>query len=322
MQPDNQREYDHIEKELRTQDPLSTIEHGLRHEVVADLRHDTQRIDDILATDETLNRHEKSELYEMGVNLRLDWLYAADGGRNAPLSVFQKEANETEEFINQAKHHAAEKFKNNPTVMWDLQTKWLDLETYHAHRLLKASQTTLKDTQAEGKVRELANLRMERVMRSSAVMMRDMQRYMKGVGSLAQDTRGMLYEHMLTTYARYQTYDAENFDEVFVRTALSREDRPWNKHAYPKRAFDIVIETKEGTRLLQAKNHDNDDEYADPIEKVKDTSFGHTMNDMDSFIKDFNILVMNTGDIKMRERTQQAGRHLDAVFGAQLAAAN
>ena len=322
MQPDNRREYRQIETELRAQDPLSTVEHGIGAEQTDLIHEDIGRIDHILETDKTLSYTEKQQLYDMGINLRLDWMYADDGGKNLDFPKFEAEAKATGEFFGKAMGHAKERSDYDPTIAWGVQTKWLDLEAYRAHRYLKESETTFKGTPKAAQAREAGNLKMEKVLRSSAAMMLDMEPHAHGEGQLGKDTRGLLYEHMITTYARYQTFDAENFDDVFVRTALSREDRPWNGHVTPKRSFDIVIESAEGTRLLQAKNYDNSDEYAAPIEKVKDTAFARTRHDLREYVKDFNILVANMGDEKVRERTAHAGNHLDNVFGKQLAEAS
>lgn len=323
MQPENRQEYRHIEQEVRTQDPLSTIEFGLNQEQVETVREDIGRIDEILATDTTLSFTEKQKLYDMGINLRLDWMYADKGGKNLDFPRFEAEAKESAAFITKAAEHAAERKEQDPTILWSVQTKLFDLEAFRAHRYLKESETTFKGLPDAAKARAASNLKMEKVLRASANMMREMEPIAHGEGDLAQDTRGLLYEHMITTYARYKTFDDENFDDIFVRTALSREDRPWNGYAFPKRSFDIVIETPEGTRLLQAKNYNNEDKYAHPIEKVKDLRFGDTLHDMRDYIRDFNVLVMNMGvsDDRIRERTEKAGNRLDAVFGRQLAEA-
>lgn len=323
MQPENRQEYRQIEQELRTQDPLSTIEYGVSSEQADVLRQDIGRIDEILATDKTLSYTEKQNLYDMGINLRLDWLYAENGGKNLDFPRFEAEAKESVEFFAKAAEHAHERRENDPTILWNVQTKLFDLEAFRAHRYLKESETTFKGLPQAAKAREAANLKMEKVLRASAAMMREMEPIAHGEGDLGSDTRGLLYEHMITTYARYQTFAAENFDDIFVRTALSREDRPWNGKVTPKRSFDVVIDTPEGTRLLQAKNYDNQDEYAAPIEKVKDLHFGETLHDMRDYIRDFNILVSNMGvsDDRIRERTEKAGSRLDFVFGQQLAEA-
>lgn len=323
MQPENRQDYRQIETQIRTQDPLSTIEYGVDTAQTNVLRTDIGRIDEILATDETLSYTDKRKLYEMGINLRLDWLYAEQGGKNLDFPQFEAEAKEAVTFLGKAAEHAASRKEQDPTILWGVQSKLFDLEAFRAHRYLKESETTFKDLPQAAKAREAANLKMEKVLRNSAVMMRDMEPFAHAEGELGSDTRGLLYEHMITTYARYKTFAAENFDEVFVRTALSREDRPWNGKITPKRSFDIVIDTPEGTRLLQAKNYNNEDEYAAPIEKVKDLHFGETLHDMRDYIKDFNILVANMGvaDDRIRERTEKAGIRLDQVFGRQLAEA-
>lgn len=324
MQPDNRREYRSMETELRAQDPLSTIERGIGPEQTDVVARDIDRIDTILETDKTLSFTEKRQLYDMGINLRLDWMYSDDGGKNLDFPQFEARAKEAVGFINKAAEHAHHRKENDPTLLWNVQTKLFDLEAFRAHRYLKESETTYKGLPQAAKAREAANLKMEKVLRASAAMMRDMEPIAHAEGDLGSDTRGLLYEHMITTYARYQTFADENFDEVFVRTALSREDRPWNGKITPKRSFDVVIETAEGTRLLQAKNYNNQDEYAAPIEKVKDLHFGETLHDMRDYIRDFNILVANMGvsDDRIRERTEKAGTRLDRVFGQQLADAS
>lgn len=196
--------------------------------------------------------------------------------------------------------------------------KGLDLLGYRAHRALKESQTTLRGTPSGENVRALANKGMEVALRQSARLMKDMEVTANMDGKLGEDTRGLLYELMVTTYARYQTFDRENFDDVFVRTALSREDRPWNGHVYPKRSFDIVIDDGSNTRYLQAKTYNNTDEYAAPIEKVMDKRFHRTRADLRKYVADFNVLVTNSPDPNAQSRIQAAGRELDRVFGAML----
>lgn len=318
MQPDNKHEYDLIEAKQRHLDPLSEVPEAYVDSITSDIN----KIDDILASDETLTYREKTELYTMGINSRLDWLYSESGGKEMQFSEFEAAAKDTEGFMAMAEKHTAGREGFDPTDAWAVRIKALDLTAYRAQRYLKESQTTFKDTPKEPQLREFANSKMQTALRGATHLMRSMEARAHGDGRLAQDSRGVLYELMMTTYARYQTFDQENFDEVFVRTALDREDRPWNGHAYPKRSFDIVIEAGENTQFLQTKNYNNTDEYAHPIHKVQDTRFGRTLHDLKKYVADFNILVGNSGDPHVRDRVSRAGRELDDVFGIQLAEAS
>lgn len=317
MQPDNRREYRVIEEDLRSYNPIETVEVSFDDtELVSSLQHDIGRIDHILESDHTLTYEEKADLYEMGVNLRLDWLYAKHGGKSLDMAPFEVEAKSAEEFIKRAEEHAKKREHVNPLALWQLQIKELDLGALRTHRYLKESQTTLKGTPGEARVRDIANANMQQILHASAALMKRMEPEAHGEGQLGRDTRGVLYELMLTTYARFQTYEEESFDEVFVRTALSREDRPWT-NANPKHSFDIVIERPTEAELLQAKNHKNSEIYQAPIRKVSDPTFGRTLSDLRSYVDAFHILTDNS--VKPDDpRTILANRRLRATFGKHL----
>lgn len=299
-------------------DPLVTVENGLNYDELDELRMGISRVDRMLATDHSLKYDEKKRLYNLGANMRLDWLYAEMGGKSLTFAAFEAEAKEAARFIGQAAEHAKDRQHTNPVDLWGLHMKSLDLMAYRGHRYLKESETTFKGTLDAEKLRTFADSKMQQALHGSTQLMRQMERVAHGDGMLARKARGTLYELMLTTYARYRTYDREEFDKIFVRTALEREDAPQNNHVWPKRGFDIVIESAANTTLLQAKNYDNQDEYATPIYKVMDLAFGRTLHDLRDHVADFTILTANSSDPNTRERTRKAGQRLDAVFGRQL----
>lgn len=318
MQPTNRIAVSQIETDQYTKDPLETIEHGLMDQELSSLRKHIERIDRVLDTDKSLTYDDKMRLYKLGADMRLDWLYAEHGGKQLEFARFEAEAIEAATFFGRAANHAKQKEKTNPIDSWGIHMRALDLTAYRAHRYLKESETTFKGTQDAKILRNFADSKMQQSLSGSVSLMRQMETFAHGEGMLARKTRGTLYELMLTTYSRYGTYDREDYDQVFVRTALTREDAPRNNHTYPKRGFDIVIESAANTTLLQAKNYDNTDEYATPIYKVVDTRFGRTLHDLRDYVADFTILTANSSDPLTRERTEKAGRRLDAVFGTQL----
>jgi hypothetical protein len=324
MQPENRSAYNAIEEDFRAQDPLETVVPGYDDEQLAKAtREDIGRIDSILDTDTSLTAVERRQLNDMGMNLRLDWLYAESGGRSLPMQQFVGETKHAETFIKKAAAEAYEVHDKHPQDFWQTQVKLLDLRAFAAHRYAADSQTTLKGTPNGQKLFGFSQDIMKSVISDSIRLMKDLDKFAHGSTETAQDARGSLYELMILTYARMKHYEDQDFDKAFVRSALSREDRPWNKHAYPKRAFDIAIE-REGEEpiLLQAKNHNSDKEYAQPIRKVQDTQFGRTMDNLPKFIMDFSLLLDNPTDPLMKAPLIKAERRLDEVFGTQIGKEN
>lgn len=321
MQPENTREYRQIERYLRSYDPLATTEEGYDDsELAQNARIDIARVDGMLATDPTLTAKERNELYLMGGNLRLDWLYANSGGTMATLEDFNNQVAEANDFFIKGGKEAMQSHEQHPQRLWGLTIKHLDLLALSAFRNAQDSQDILKGTVQESTAWTLADNQMKSVLHRSVGLMRDMQHYAVGDTDMAQDTRGLLYETLLVGYARLQTYENESFDKVFVRSALDREDRPWNGHVYPKRSFDIVINEPQGNRLLQIKNYDNHDEYAVPIEKITAEKFAHTLHNLPRYTADFDLLIRNPSDPHLREQLNAAGRRLDQEFGSKLGA--
>lgn len=316
MQNENQRAVKQIDYEVRHLDPIETVSESFDdHDMVGLLKHDIARIDEILEGDTTLTRREKQELYRMGCNLRLDWLYAEHGGRELPLNEFSAAWDETNAFFARAGGLAQETRRHDPNYFWDVALKHLDLRALQAHRNAEESQTNLKGTAVGQKVWALADNQMKGVIRDSVRLMEDMQRYADSHTELAQDARGKLFETMLITYARLDTYESEEFDNVFVRSALDREDHPWNEYAYPKRAFDIVIQSGREATLLQAKNHKNNDQYAKPIHKVEDRHFGETLHNLPKYIAEFRLIISNPTDPLAQPALNRAHEELDEAFG-------
>jgi hypothetical protein len=124
MQPDNKIELRHIESELRHQDPLGTIERGIGSEQTAAVWEDIRRVDTILDSDQTLSFKEKQELYDMGINLRLDWMYSKYGGKQLDFPQFEAQAKAATEFFDKAMEHAHERQSHDPTIAWNVQTIW------------------------------------------------------------------------------------------------------------------------------------------------------------------------------------------------------
>jgi len=321
MQPRNQETFDQIEAETRGLDPIevATDERYDDAALVEQTQRDIERIDTILATDDTITPREQSELYSMGCNLRLEWLYAKHGGGSADKTEFDARWDEANGFFGRAIRRAGERKDRFPNDYWEVALKHLDLRAAQAHRNARESQTTLRGTEAGRQVWALADSQMQGIIMDSTRLMSEMLGRAEGPTRNAQDTRGKLYETMLLTYARLETYEDESFDTTLVRSALDREDRPWDGHAYPKRSFDLVIDSGEkGKRLIQAKNYNNDDEYAAPIQKVEDTHFASTMRDGQRIVASFLLVAGNSANPNLQGHIDRAHRHLDMVFGPQL----
>jgi hypothetical protein len=319
MRPASHHSVEDIDQASRSIDAIEAVGAEFDDQQrVLELAEDIERIDEIFDTDPTLTQRERTELYDMGINLRLDWLYAEHGGRKLTLTEFVDKSKQTEAFLQRAATHAYEQHDKHPQAFWAVQMKVLDLRAYEAHRFAADSQTTLKDTDQGRKLFGFSDDMMRSVVGESIRLMADIDKRATGDTELAQDARGVLYEHMLLTYARQRSYETQDFDTVFIRSALSREDRPWNGHAYPKRAFDIVISSEKGNRLLQAKNYQNSDEYAWPIEKVQDDDFGQTLDDVPNYLRDFQLLLDNPTDPNLVPQLDAARHRLDNAFGTQL----
>ena len=319
MNPNNSSSLQIIEQEFNSKDPLDITEikseDSDRLEIVAS---DFARVNTILETDSTLTKKEKHELYELGTSLYLDWLYADEGGRALPLPAFITKVKEAESFIKKGSEETLARHDRHPQDFWDMQTKMLDLKAYTAHRYAQDSQTTLKGTPQSEKLFEFSQDIMKSVLTDSIKLMKDMEKVSMGNRERDQDARGALYEVMLLAYLRLGTYQNQTFDEVFVRSALSREDHPWNNYVYPKRAFDIVIQKPDGFDLIQAKNHKNNEEYQSPIHKVVDPHFGETLRKLPRYINEMVLLIDNPKDPGMQLPMNNAQQQLDDVFGSQL----
>ena len=319
MQPDNIRQFNAMERYSRGQDPIETNgknfdDRELAQHAVSDI----SRIDQILNSDISLDAQERHELYLMGCNRRLEWLYAKNGGKTASLSEFTSEISRSNEFFVRAGKDASATADQHPERVWDIRLKHLDLVALLAHRNAHDSQTTLRGTPQEGAAWTTAENQMYTLLRKSINFMYDIAQSTQGRDWLAQKARGTLNEVLLITYKRLKTYEDQTFGDTFVRSALDREDEPWNRYAYPKRAVDIIIEEKNRRRLIQAKNYDNRDEYAHPIEKIVDSDYGTTRDKLDLYIADMRIVIENPSDSRMQARLDASAKRLDAVFGAKL----
>lgn len=323
MQPENKRALDGIEGYARRLDPLETVMDDYDDsDLAAGSLEDIARIDEILATDSSLTPLERHKAYEAGVDARLDYLYAKNGGMSLPLPQFAHKANQFEQFMKDASSQALKHYDRHPQDYWALQAKYLDLRTLAAHRFAADAQTTLQGTPAGEKLFGFSKDVMRSVLDDSMDLIVKMEKKSRGDSERAQDARGALYEMLLLTYSRMKVIKGEGqLGTVLVRSALEREDRPWNDHVYPKRAFDIVIKSPEQIRLLQAKNHQNNDEYEWPIQKIEDRHFGLTLENIPRHIMDLN-LVLDEGvkqkDPLMQVPQMKAEQRLDEVFGRQL----
>jgi hypothetical protein len=325
MQPENKRALQGIEGYARRLDPLETVTDGYDdHDLVEGSLDDIDRLDEILATDHTLTPLERHQTYEAAVDARLDYMYAKSGGMSLPMPEFAQKAKVFEEFMNSAAAQARKHYDRHPQDYWALQAKVLDLRTLAAHRFAADAKTTLEGTTAGAQLMGHARDVMRSVLHDSLELVVQMEKKSHGHDITAQDARGSLYEMLLLTYSRAKVFkDKDQLGSVLVRSALEREDQPWNDHVYPKRAFDIVIKSPDGVRLLQAKNHYNRDEYEWPIQKIEDGHFGSTLENIPRHILDLNLMVddrLEKKDPLTKIPVLKAEQRLDSVFGAQLQA--
>ena len=321
MLPENIQTVNRMDAELRHFDPLQTVEPGYDDAKLAEIaQNDLGRIEDILATDKSLTAKERQELYLMGCNLHLEWLYADNGGAGAELTEFNQHLSVANDFMTRAgKDAQAHRERDgDPRPLWSVAVKHNDLLALQAYRNAQDSQATLRGTQAGSEAWALAENQMGRVLHRSVGLIKDMQQYASGRTELAQDARGLLFESLLLTYSRLKTYENQEIDTVFTRSALDREDRPWNGHAYPKRSFDIVVESPDETELWQSKNYRNTDEYARPIKKMMSGGFGQVMDRLDSYVAGLDLLVKNPSDPHYKEAMDRAAKRLDGLFDSML----
>lgn len=320
MRPENNSSLKNIESERRRLDPIDTSQEDFDDsQLIERTERQIGRIDQILETDNTLNWKDKQKLYKQGCEARLEWLYAKHGGDSLNHNQFNDEWNETQKFFMVAGQHAGERKNQEPQAYWDLATKFLDLRSLQAHHFSRDAQTTLKDTPEEQKARNVADKQMEGVIKDGVKLMLGLSQVAHGESELASDARGKLYELMLINYTRLQTFENDNYDQIMVRSALDREDRPINGYAYPRRSFDMVIQNQSGhNTLVQAKNHHNSTEYQRPIIKIEDHHYGRTLDNLPRHLKDFRLIAENPADPNTRHRVVEAHDRLDAVFGHQL----
>lgn len=321
MQPQNKLEMRQMDEWFREEDPIESNKLDFDDTgLAAQAEHDIARINEILETDQSLTPGERRELMQMGVDYRLEWLYADHGGGALSRAELGLHIRETREFINTA----TEFFDKNPPkpeqidYYWNLRMKALDFRTFSAQQIARDAESlkandpngTKTDTPESTRARNAADAAMAGVIKSSAGLMEQMlplarsRRQEAGGGETAEGmsasrTRGSLYEVMLLTQARMQTYEDQSFDTIFARSALSREDAAHTaKLGYhgPSHNVDIVIDYS-GTRpnrLIQAKNYNNGTEYEYPIEKIEDEHFGRTMSQAPKIVKWFRIAAENS----------------------------
>lgn len=327
MQPKNKEILHSIDVSNRQMDPIETNSANYDDTELANAAaRDIGRINDIINHDSTLTRVEKHQLYSEGCDLRLDWLYASSGGEALPLAEFNGQLEADKEFFARALEQSKQvpqesKFHHEtyPQSLWDIKLKQLDLMSLQAYRNANEAQTNLRGTENGRKAWAFADNLMRGVLADSINLMDSISLVAKGDDKLAQDARGKLYEVMLLSYARLMTYEDETFNKVFVRSALSREDRPWDNHASPRRAFDIVVEADGQKKLLQAKNHRNSTEYAWPIRKITDEHFDNTLDNSQRLVNSFKLVLANPSRPDMKLPLERAARMLDRTFAGEMA---
>lgn len=327
MQPKNIATVREIDTRNRQMDPIETAVGGHDDAELAGLaKRDIDRIDTIFDNDPTLTQAEQHELYKEGCDLRLDLLYAGSGGGSLELSEFNSQLEDSKKFfdraLDQSKQLPADRpgqRESYPQSFWDIDLKQLDLRSLQAYRNAHEAQTTLRGTPAGQNAWNFATNQLKGVLADSVKLMSHMSGLAEGDSQLAQDARGKLYETMLLTYARIKTYEDETYDEVFVRSALSREDRPWNNHATPRRAFDMIVQAGRKKTLLQAKNYRNYTAYAQPIRKVTDEHFGQTLDHIQRYISSFKLVIANPSDPHLKVPLTKAADRLDQAFGKEIA---
>lgn len=334
MEPQNRRIFNEIDSAVRSIDPIESTEPNFDDlQLVADSMLDIQELRRIRTEDRDVtgeNPHyppeqvaeEKTDLLYKEANLRLDVLYADNGGGKLDLVKFNDQIKKTFGFFEYAKQ------ESDPTdkqAQWELSVKQLDLEALSVYRNAKEARTTLKGTTESHQAYALAEQQMQGLLGSRTLrLMHDMNKHANGDSREAQKARGMLFETLIVGYARLQTLSGETFDKIFVRTALEREDNhkypsgQWPKDGYPRRTFDVVVhnDDKPEDELYQLKNNQADDKvYADPIIKVQGDKFHLTMQNLPSLTADFAVMVRSLNDPSITaERVNLAGRRLDDAF--------
>lgn len=322
MKPENNSSLRRIESERLHLDPLETSQDDFDdRDLLERANWQKNRIDNILQKDETLSWEDKNKLYRQGCEIRLEWLYAKHGGASLDHNQFNDSWDEANKFFIAAGRHAAERRDHEPQAYWDLTAKYLDLRALQAHRFSQDAETTLKGSSEQQKARNVADEQMKGVIKDGVRLMHSIAKFSNGPTELASNARGKLYELMLINYTRLRIFEDDTYGQIMVRSALQREDEPINGYAYPKRAFDMVIQNGHHNTLVQAKNHDDTTRYKAPIIKIEDHNFHKTLKNMPQHLKDFRLLVANSSDPHTQHILEQAHRQLDGVFGRQLEAA-
>lgn len=321
MLPSSQKALSVTENRIFRIDPIDTIQNGYDDpRLLPELTASITTIDDILETDDSLSDYERRKLLLCGRSLRLDMLYAMDQ-RGIDQTEFSAQWDEIGTFLNPTLRLARETRDIDPVFFWRVSVKHLDYLSMQAYRNARESQTTLSGTPEGDMTWILATDQAKSVLRKSTRLMRAIADYSEDetVGHLA---RGQLFEVMVLTYLRTKDYEEHALAVRFARSAVEREDKPWNDHVIPKRAIDIVYGGINSVRMLQARNHEDNDEYAEPIKKVTDIRFRKTLGNLNNYLIDFQVIAYHGALNYGRDDTDRARSRLDAVFGVMLDRAN
>lgn len=318
MAPENERNLTDILTERRTVDPIEGLNPVMRHPIGRLALQEMAVIDKTLQEDDTLTGSDSEWLYRQGCDARLDSMYVATAAGTLSQTQFSRIWDKANGFFKKALADAKEQGAQD--YLWDIAIKRLDLWSLQAYRNAHDAETTLQGTSDGTKAWALAESQVQGVLADSVRIMRGMLRHAHGDDERSSRTRGTLFELLVVSYARLKTYEDETFGQTFVRTALDREDRPYNRHVVPKRAFDIAIEQQgKMPRLLQLKTSMHDESaYAEPIEKIQSANFHELMNNLPRYVRDFSLVLENPSDPSKRADLNAAYDRLDQAFGSQL----
>ncbi len=301
-----------IDRQLRGLDPIQSNSGRYNdHYLLVLLQHGIESLGHEIDTAK-LSPGQKLMYYYEGCNYWLDWLYAEHGGSRLDSAAFSGKWEEAHKFFTQARALATTRKKSQHELVWDLEVKYIDLLELRAYH-----EQLLCDTKLDCSHVSTAVIDMRVVLTQSLELVKDIAPYVERRNDLAKIARGLLFELLLVTYLRLKAYREEQIGRVLIRTALDREDRPWNNHAFPKRGFDIVLSGPEKTRLFQIKTYHTEDEYAFPIKMIEAEHYAGIIDNLEKIIDNFALLIDKTSQ-QTSNRQNEAEQELDALIGTEI----
>lgn len=272
----------------------------------------------ILDNDKTLTETERQEVSLQYIDAQFNVLLIND-----KLSVepeYDESGNKIDHladlssFIQHAIDDSPE-IKNNEESLDHLITlkfKKLDVDAYIAHK--KAIEAFDSNGKLDYNAYNIAGGELGGVINQSVAVMNELYPYTQNNPNLERKARGMMYELMVMTSERIKIWQNESYENTYVRSAFSREDRPHNGNVVPKRGIDMIISRSGNKEMYQLKNGVNNDDYAPEIIKVNATQFWQKLKQLPELNGAFETLISNPGDPDLQLKVRKSEKLIEDLI--------